>query len=973
MQARTNHPFRILTLCAVAAFAPLFSHAAVQNRVAGINGNNRVALPNTIPARVRRATDMGAAPASRRLSSVTVRFSMTPDQQAALSQLLLDQQNPSSPRYHQWLTTEQFGAQFGLSSSDIAQVSAWLTSQGLTITSTSPSSNFITVSGTIAQVQQAFGTSIHSLTLNGEPHIGNITDPVLPAAVANVVSTITGLNDFHPRPHIRPNVVRPAFTSSQTLNHYMAPGDFYTIYDVNPLLNAGINGTGITIAVMGQVDVSTSDIAAFRAASGLAASTPTVRVFGPDPGSPTSACLSSGNPNCTPSASDLSESQIDTEWAGALAPSANILFVTSQDVIDVSLMNAITSNVAPILSISYGACEDPTAVNGFAKTSVTSMDQLFQQANAQGQTIVSASGDAGATDCDGDAGNYPASLGLSVDFPASSPHVTGMGGTMFNDGTATGATNYWSASNGAYNGSAISYIPELPWNESGPPPAGLGGGGGGASIFFTKPSWQTGTGVPADGARDVPDIAFNAASAHDGYLYCAMSFCVTGFRYSNGTLTEAGGTSFGAPIFSGVLALLEQKTGAKGLGNINPTLYAVANSTYYNNAFHDITSGNNNSPCTSGSVNCPAGTSSIGYTAGVGYDQATGWGSLDVFNFVNEWGLVTALGSGTTSGNASVVSVAAAPSTTVTAGTAITLTGTVTSGLTGLTTAPTGTISILVDNAANGSPTNLSNGVANYSLNTSALTSGSHTVTVNYSGDNLFATSSGTLLINITSATAADFTLTCSTTAGNCSSNGVSATSGAPSTAATFTIAPVNGFTGSVALSATLPASLAATGSFTVSPVVITTAAGSTVFTLATTKATTQTTTVLPNLHAAAQAPPAPPAAGIGMHLFVAGGGAALAGLLFLGLPRRRRFASLLGVFLSIAALSSIGCSSSVNASSSSSGSTGTGSSGSSGTGTGTTTTTTTTANASPGSYVITVTATSGNVTHSSNVTLVVH
>ena len=464
----SHHPFaQNFCLFVVAAFAPLLSHAAVQNRVAGINSNNRVPLPNTIPGRARRATDMGAAPANRMLHSVTLRFSMTPDQQAALAQLLLDQQNPNSPQYHQWLTPEQFGAQFGLSSSDLAQVSAWLTGQGLTITGTSPSSNFVTVSGTVAHVQQAFGTSIHSLMANGQQHIANLTDPVLPTAIASVVSTITGLNDFHPKARIRPNTVKPNFTSSQTGNHYVAPGDFYTIYDVNPLLNAGINGTGISIAVMGQVDISTSDIAAFRAASGLPASTPTVRLFGTDPGSPTGSCLSATPPsNCVVTASDLSEALIDTEWAGAIAPSANVIFVNSTDVIDVSLMNAITSNVAPIISISYGACEDPTCKNGFTTQQTTSMDQFFQQANAQGQTIISASGDAGATDCDGDAGNYPASLGLSVDFPASSPHVTGMGGTMFNDGTATGATSFWAASDGPYNGSAISYIPELPWNET---------------------------------------------------------------------------------------------------------------------------------------------------------------------------------------------------------------------------------------------------------------------------------------------------------------------------------------------------------------------------------------------------------------------------------------------------------------------------------------------------------------------------
>ena len=204
---------------------------------------------------------------------------------------------------------------------------------------------------------------------------------------------------------------------------------------------------------------------------------------------------------------------------------------------------------------------------------------------------------------------------------------------MFNDGTATGATTYWGASttNNTNGGSALGYIPEIPWNESSTS-GGLGAGGGGFSLYFAKPYWQVGIGVPTDSARDLPDISLNAASSHDGTLYCASGSCVTGFRAADGqSLSVVGGTSVAAPSFAGVLALVEQKTGSR-IGNAGPTLYALANVA---NVYHDITTGNINSACVVGTDNCTTGT--IGYTAGVGYDLATGLGSVNVANMVNNW------------------------------------------------------------------------------------------------------------------------------------------------------------------------------------------------------------------------------------------------------------------------------------------------------------------------------------------------
>src|SRR5271156_3604805 len=317
----------------IALFATAFipsAEAAVQNRIVGsVNGGARTPLPGTIMRRAQRATDLGVAPAGKRLESMSLRFSMTPAQQADLTQLLADQLNPSSASYHQWLTPEQFGARFGLSSADLAKVSAWLTSEGFTITGTARSSDYITFSGTVAQAQQAFGTSIHSLTVDGEQHVSNMTDPTLPAAVAGVVNAITGLNDFRPKPKLRARNSSPIDPSqplyTQTLNgvtsHYISPADLYTIYDFNPLFTAStpINGSGVTIAVMGQTFINTSDtlpdpdIAQFRSAAGL----PAIKL--------TSA--NANVPDAGFSELDVDEAHIDLEGSGAAAPDANLVFV----------------------------------------------------------------------------------------------------------------------------------------------------------------------------------------------------------------------------------------------------------------------------------------------------------------------------------------------------------------------------------------------------------------------------------------------------------------------------------------------------------------------------------------------------------------------------------------------------------------------------------------------------------------------
>jgi subtilase family serine protease len=920
----------LLTLPIVAFFSAFSStsQAAVQNRISGaVTGSGHVPLPNTIPVRALRSTDLGSAQATKRLDSLSLRFNMTDAQQADLTQLLAGQQNPNSASYHQWLTPEQFGARFGLSSSDIAKVSSWLTGQGFTVTGVAHSSTFITFTGTVAQVQQAFGTSIHTVSLNGEQHIANLTDPVLPSSIAGIVNAITGLNDFRVKPRVRVSTVQadpahPSYTTTSGGVHYIAPGDFYTIYDVNPLITAGTNGAGMTIAVMGQTTISLADVAAFRTASGLSANAPVLQLVGANPGL---------------SPSDIDEAQLDTEWSGAVAPNATIKYVYGVDVFANSLTSTIdTKPVPPIVSISYGLCE-----SGFGTSFLNTYTLLLQQANAEGMTIITPAGDSGAADCD-ELGL--ASEGLAVDFPASSPFATAMGGTMFNEGAST--STYWNTTNGANSGSAKSYIPELPWNETNSS-TGLsagGAGGGGASAFFSKPAWQVGTGVPADSSRDVPDISLNAAAIHDGYIVCSRGSCTNGYLSSNGQINIFGGTSVAVPTFAGILALTEQKLGATtGLGNIGPNLYGLAR--YSTDIFHDVTSGNNAVPCIQGTPNC-VNNSSIGYTAGPGYDQATGLGSINAFNFANEWKLAPPTGGGSTIGTIPTNTVLSTSSAmcAISSG-SFPLSVTVNSQ--GSSSTPSGSVQFFVDNVAVGSPVPLSNGSAIYTLSTAGLASGQHNVSAVYSGDATFAGSKGSffqtggtiLPIDVVSTTKADFSITPCTGAST-------VITGSSAGAVTLTITPFSGFQGSVNLAANSDTGDVLGYAFSVKPVVVSSSTGvTTSFVLTATELSTNATLNKPK----------PGHSPLGRSSwYAAGSGATLACMLLFTVPRRRRWAALLAFVLSVAVIGAAGCGSSSST---------TGGGGGGGP---------IAVPVAPGVYNITITATSGTLVHSSVITYTV-
>ena len=581
-------------------------------------------LQGTVHPRARMELDRGAAPGDMPLQRMTVVFSRTAAQQADLDQLLAAQQDRSSPNYHKWLTPEQFGDRFGLATQDVDLIAVWLQVQGFTVDEIARSRTWIAFSGIAAQVEVAFHTSIHNFVVDGQTHFAPSTEPSIPSAFPGVVAAISGLHDFRPRLHSRVRHASPRLTSSLSGNHYLAPGDFGTIYDlpdyVQGSFQSGNDGSGQTIGIVGQTTLTSSgpytDNDTFRSISKLPAANFTATLAG------TGASFSS---------SDADEANLDIEWSGAVVPNAAIIFAYSNNALGASLQYLVNQNVASVISISYGDCEA-----NFATSDYTAIEGYFAQANAQGQTVTAAAGDVGAADCDGTAQNPVtiATHGLAVDYPASSVYVTAMGGTeFFGDLGSDLPTNYWNGSSDPNDtsASALSYITETVWNNSNSIGENVATGGG-VSKQFTKPAWQTGTGVPADGHRDVPDLALSSSPNHDGYIICSQGSCQTGYRRnSDQTFTIIGGTSAAAPAFAGIAALVNQKLGIRQ-GNLNPKIYALAASSSW--AFNDIVGGDNMVQCQTGSPDCP-GFDLMGYSGGAGYDLVTGWGSVDTVALLN--------------------------------------------------------------------------------------------------------------------------------------------------------------------------------------------------------------------------------------------------------------------------------------------------------------------------------------------------
>ncbi|HET9282952.1 MAG TPA: protease pro-enzyme activation domain-containing protein [Candidatus Angelobacter sp.] len=567
-----------------------------------INDADRVTLHGNVHPLARAEFDRGSAPASQPMNNMILQLGVRADAQAQLNQLLAEQQDPNSPNYHKWLTPMEFGLRFGPTDQDIADASNWLRSFGFKIEQVATSRTSINFSGNVEKVERAFQTNIRQYEVNGKMHFANATDPSIPRALTGLVQGVVTLHNFEKRHFSTATQLPPDFNNGG--QHYLAPGDVSIIYDAFPLYTQvpAIDGTGQKIAIVGRTDINLADVQFFRSFFGLPANDPTFINNGPDPGIVT-----------TPG--EETEADLDVEWAGAIAKNASVLFVISQttattDGVDLSAQYIVNNNLAPIMSTSFGRCE-----SDMSPTEQSFWAALWAQAASQGITSFVSAGDSGAA-CDAPTSTTGTKAGING--VASTVNNVAVGGTEFNEGAGT----FWNTSNSPTDqSSALGYIPENVWNESGNVAGGSGlwSTGGGVSGLYAKPTWQVGLGVPNDGFRDIPDVSLSAA-AHDGYVI------VQGHTASNSGLLPVNGTSASSPTFASIMALVVQKNGAQG--NANTVLYSMAQNQFNGTGlgvFHDVTIGDNSVP------------GITGFTAGTGYDQASGWGSPDVNQLVKFW------------------------------------------------------------------------------------------------------------------------------------------------------------------------------------------------------------------------------------------------------------------------------------------------------------------------------------------------
>ena len=553
------------------------------------------------------AAKLTARPAPDR--SITVRVSFALRNSAELDQLLSDLQDPASPQYHKWLNPKQFDRRFARTPDEVEAVREWLLSKGFKVSQAD--AHKIISQGTVATAESAFAATIAS-SVDGSVY-ANASDPRIPAQFAGVIGSIEGLsNTGHSEPisigptHRRYPVapaspqptafppgrdrVRVAQSATQLASSAgdipsggmlpFAPADMYAFYDETPLANAGINGGGgDCIALPERSDYLDAAVNVFDTTFKLPAFTSAhVIADGVTPGFLTDT---------------EDEALLDIEWARAAAPGAPISVYIGNDEASPSndglfdaISKSVTDDTCGTISVSFTYCGQP------ATFFTNLLDNTFKQAASQGQSVFVASGDIGAAiPVSGAEGGCVAGPSQGVNEMSADPNVISVGGTEI-----TGSSS------------------ESAWNDA------SGSTGGGPSQYFRqptrpKPAWQAGLGVPDDGARDVPDVSLAASANSPGYS-------VVVDRGGSTQLNVQGGTSFAAPIWAGLSKLIAQRAGVR-LGNMNPGIYQLARAGQATNGFRDITVGDN-------------GFNGVtGFSAGPGYDLATGWGSIDIEEFVS--------------------------------------------------------------------------------------------------------------------------------------------------------------------------------------------------------------------------------------------------------------------------------------------------------------------------------------------------
>ena len=767
--------------------------AAIPARITqAIDEARMVQLKGNVHPLARSEFDQGAVSNATPMKRMLLLLQRSPEQEAALQQLMAEQMSNESPNFHKWLTPDEFGRQFGPADADIQTVTRWLASHGFSGMKVSPGKNVIEFNGNVGQVRSAFHTEIHGFVVNGENRQANTSDPQIPEALTPVVAGIVSLHNFPMKSmrHTVGNFTRTAdgrviseLTGSTNQFFAVGPADFAKIYNIP----AALDGTGGNIAIIGLSSIDVQDTRDFRALFGLPANDPIVVLNGPDPGF----------------GGEEGEAALDVQWSGAVAPKATIHYVLSEgtltsDPIFLGAEYVIDNNSDDAMSLSFGQCEASlgNAANVF-------FNALWEQAAAQGITVTVAAGDPGSAGCDNFNTAKVATLGLAVSGIASTPFNISVGGTDFDDVGNQAA--FWNQNPGANDPvtrlSAKGYIPEATWNDSCAATvtptslatcagalatnivAASGGSSGtnaGAFAGYPKPPWQNGV-TPADGHRDIPDISLFASDgpkSQSFYVVCQAdaasnpsTSCASSGSFS---FLAVGGTSASAPAFAGVIALIGQSEATAGRsrrqGNANFVLYKLGQ-TATNSCdsssrtdptvpapagcvFNDVTKGNISVPCAGGSPNCSSttrGTNGVlvtvngatktpAFTTGARYDLATGLGTVNVANLAAAW--PTALGTFNGTTTTLLINNSATPAV-IPHGTAVTAKVTV-AVVAPATGTPTGDVAVLGPSGSIGingfcSQCTLSGGTT--TISGVILPGGTYNAKAHYAGDGTFAAS----------------------------------------------------------------------------------------------------------------------------------------------------------------------------------------------------------------------------------------
>jgi subtilase family serine protease len=829
-----------------------------------IDESHRITLHGNTRPEARAENDRGIVSEDLNLTHMLLQLRRSPDLEESLQQFIDELHTPGSKNFHNWITAQEFGARFGTASQDLDKIVAWLESHGFRVNVVYPSGMLIDFSGTAGQVHRAFQTELHHLEVQGEMHIANVRDPSIPAALAPVIAGVVSLHDFRPQAMHRMRTGHANYTLGGN-NDVLVPADLATIYNLNPLFSAGVSGQGQTIVLIEDTDVfKAADWTTFRSTFGLSSYTSaSFTSIHPAPSHGTNNC---GAPGIV--AGNDAEAILDAEWASAAAPSAAIVMAACADTTTtfgglIAMQNLLNAKSPPpaLMSVSYGQCETQ---NGAAANA--SYNSAYQLAVTEGVSVFVAAGDSGAAGCDD--GAMAATHGIGVNAFGSTPYNVSVGGTDFSDTFSNTNSAYWNSTNTSAFGSALSYIPEIPWNNScagsllsqyegystlyGPGSLcnalfigallqSTAAGGGGPSACATgapstsgvvsgtckgwpKPSWQAVLGNPNDGVRDTPDVSLFAANGLWGHFYI---FCWSDTANGGAACTGApsgwsgaGGTSFASPIMAGIQALVNQKTGSRQ-GNPSPAYYQLAASEYGSNGnsscnstngntvsssciFYDVTQGDMEVNCT-GTANCYLAGASSGVLSTSNNSYSPAYGTRTGWDFATGIGTVNA----TNLAN-NWPSTVSAPSFLLLASPGIV---TVPQGTSG-----TSTVTITPQNGFNGSVSLSASGLPSgvtASFNPASATSTS-TLTLTASG----TATTGTVTATITGMSGSITSTTTMSLAVNpapgtnftlsASPSSLTILQGASGTS-TVTITPQNGFNGSVSLSASgLPSGVTA-------------------------------------------------------------------------------------------------------------------------------------------------------------------